>query len=277
MIQIYWNVSPEIFRIGGFALRYYSVMFGLAFYFSYLILSKVYAKENVSILFLNKLTIYVFIGTLIGARLGQVLFYEFGYFKNHLLEIFLPFAINPNGNFEWTGYQGLASHGGALGILIALIFYCKKYKQSFLWVIDRLVIVVPLAGFFIRIGNLFNSEIIGKPTGHSWGIIFERVDLIPRYPAQLFEALSYLLIFGLLWLIYRRKMIHLPKGFLFGLFLILVFTTRFLIEFVKENQEPFEAAWPLNLGQILSVPFILTGLLFVFYGRKKITTDEKSH
>lgn len=195
LLYINWNINPEIFRIGGFGLRYYSIMFALAFYFSYLILSKIYTKENVSIQLLNKLTIYVFLGTLIGARLGQVLFYESGYFKNHLLEIFLPFTIHPNGNFEWTGYQGLASHGGALGILIALAFYCKKYKQSFLWVIDRLVIVVPLAGFFIRIGNLFNSEIIGKPTNVSWAFVFEKVDFIPRHPAQLYEAIAYLIIF----------------------------------------------------------------------------------
>lgn len=262
--QIIWNVNPEIFRIGGFGLRYYSVMFGLAFYISYLILSKIYAKENVSIQFLNTLSIYVFLGTLIGARLGQVLFYEFGYFKNHLLEIFLPFTINSNGNFEWTGYQGLASHGGALGILIALAFYCKKYKQSFLWVIDRLVIVVPLAGFFIRIGNLFNSEIIGKPTNISWAFVFEKVDFIPRHPAQLYEAICYLIVFFTLWYIYKKRAIQLKRGFLFGLFLVLVFSVRFMIEFLKENQETFESSLLINMGQILSIPFIIIGFYFIF-------------
>ncbi|MDQ2721301.1 MAG: prolipoprotein diacylglyceryl transferase [Bacteroidota bacterium] len=264
MLQIYWNINPEIFRIGRFALRYYSVMFSLAFYFSYLILSNIYTKENVPILFLNKLTIYVFIGTLIGARLGQVLFYEFGYFKNHLLEIFLPFTINPNGNFEWTGYQGLASHGGALGILIALIFYCKKYKQSFLWVIDHLVIVVALSGFLIRIGNLFNSEIIGKPANVPWAFIFEKIDFIPRHPTQLYEAICYLIIFFLLWNIYKKRETRLKRGFLFGLFLVLVFSVRFIIEFLKENQETFESSLLINMGQILSIPFILIGLYFIF-------------
>lgn len=133
---------------------------------------------------------------------------------------------------------------------------------------DRLVIVVALSGFFIRVGNFFNSEIIGKPTNQGWGVVFERVDLIPRYPAQLFEAFSYLLIFGLLWLIYKKKPTNLSKGFLFGLFLILVFTARFFLELLKENQEPFEDAWPINLGQILSLPFILVGLFFLFNGRK---------
>ncbi len=168
-----------------------------------------------------------------------------------------------NGHFELTGYEGLASHGGAIGILLAVALYCRKYKQSFLWVIDRLVIVVALAGFFIRIGNFFNSEIIGRPTNLPWSVIFERVDLIPRHPAQLYEAFSYLFIFGVLWLIYKKKGLHLPKGFLFGLFLVLVFAARFVIEFAKENQEPFEAGLLLNLGQILSIPFILVGLYFI--------------
>ncbi|MEP7231580.1 MAG: prolipoprotein diacylglyceryl transferase [Ginsengibacter sp.] len=261
--QIIWNVNPEIFHIGGFGLRYYSLMFGVAFLISYQLLSFIFKKENVPHRLLEKLFIYVFIGTLVGARLGHTLFYEFGYYKNHLLEIILPFKIT-HGQFELTGYQGLASHGGAIGILLAVVFYCRKYKQSFLWVLDRLVIVVALSGFFIRIGNLFNSEIIGKPGNVSWAFIFERVDLIPRHPAQLYEAISYLFIFFLLWGIYKKKSEFLKKGLLLGLFLVLLFTVRFLIEFVKENQEAFENALPINMGQILSIPFILVGLYFIF-------------
>lgn len=183
--QINWNINPEIFRIGGFALRYYSIMFALAFYFSYLILTKIYKRENVSINLLNKLAIFVFIGTLAGARLGHTLFYEFGYYKYHLLEMIFPFRIDSDGKFKLTGYQGLASHGAAIGIIVAVIWYCWKYKQSFLWIMDRLVIVVALSAFFIRIGNLFNSEIIGKATNVSWAFVFERVDMVPRHPAQL--------------------------------------------------------------------------------------------
>ncbi|HEY5462152.1 MAG TPA: prolipoprotein diacylglyceryl transferase [Hanamia sp.] len=262
-LNIHWNINPEIFRIGGFAIRYYSLMFAAAFYFSYLILSKIYKRESVSIHLLDKLAIFVILGTLIGARLGQVFFYEFGYYKQHLLEIILPFSIQ-QGNFEWTGYQGLASHGGAIGILIALGWYCKKYKQSFLWVIDRLVIVVALSGFFIRVGNLFNSEIIGKPTNLPWAFIFERVDFIPRHPAQLYEAICYLIIFFILWHIYNKRGLQLKQGFLFGLFLVLVFSVRFLMEFLKENQEVFENTLPINMGQILSIPFMIVGLYFVF-------------
>ncbi|KIC89872.1 prolipoprotein diacylglyceryl transferase [Flavihumibacter sp. ZG627] len=268
ILYITWNIDPEIFRIGGFALRYYSLMFVFAFYFSYLLLSKIYKKENVSLSLLNKLSVYIFIGTIAGARLGHTLFYEFGYYKNHLLEIILPFSIT-NGKFELTGYQGLASHGAAIGIIIAVIWYCWKYKQSFLWIMDRLVIVVALSAFFIRIGNLFNSEIIGKPTNVSWAFIFGRVDMIPRHPAQLYEAISYLIIFSILWFLYKKKIEKVQQGFVFGSFLIMLFSVRFLVEFVKENQETFENTMVINMGQILSIPFILIGVILMISKSKQ--------
>ncbi len=262
LIYINWNINPEIFRIGGFALRYYSLMFGAAFIFSYFILTKIFTNENIELKLLDKLFVYVFIGTLIGARLGHTLFYEFIYYKHHLLEIILPFQIT-NGKFELTGYQGLASHGGAVGILLAVALYCKNYKQSFLWTIDRLVIVVALSAFFIRMGNLFNSEIIGRPTTVPWAFVFERVDFIPRHPTQLYEAILYLFIFFTLCIFYYKKGQQLKNGFLFGLFLVLLFSVRFVIEFVKENQEIFENRLPVNMGQILSIPFILIGFYFI--------------
>jgi len=226
-----------------------------------------FQKEGLDEKTLSPLLIYIIAGTIIGARLGQVFFYEFGYFKHHLLEIIFPFRIGSKG-FEWTGYQGLASHGGAIGIVIALALYCKKYKQGFLRTIDKIVIAVALAGFFIRTGNLFNSEIIGKPTDVSWAFIFERVDLIPRHPSQVYEAAAYLLIFFILWGMYQHKGIELKSGFLFGWFLILVFSARFLVEFTKENQEAFERTLPINMGQILSLPFIIAGLYFVLRKNK---------
>ena len=268
ILYITWNIDPEIFRIGGFALRYYSLMFVFAFYFSYLLLSKIYKKENVSLSLLNKLSVYIFIGTIAGARLGHTLFYEFGYYKNHLLEIILPFSIT-NGKFELTGYQGLASHGAAIGITVAVIWYCWKFKQSFLWIMDRLVIVVALSAFFIRIGNLFNSEIIGKPTNVAWAFIFERVDMIPRHPAQLYEAISYLIIFCVLWFLYKKKIEKVQQGFVFGCFLIMLFSVRFLLEFVKENQETFENTMVINMGQILSIPFILIGVILMISKSKQ--------
>ena len=268
ILYITWNIDPEIFRIGGFALRYYSLMFVFAFYFSYLLLSKIYKKENVSLSLLNKLSVYIFIGTIAGARLGHTLFYEFGYYKNHLLEIILPFSIT-NGKFQLTGYQGLASHGAAIGITVAVIWYCWKFKQSFLWIMDRLVIVVALSAFFIRIGNLFNSEIIGKPTNVKWAFIFERVDMIPRHPAQLYEAISYLIIFCVLWFLYKKKIEKVQQGFVFGCFLIMLFSVRFLLEFVKENQETFENTMVINMGQILSIPFILIGVILMISKSKQ--------
>lgn len=275
ILYITWNIDPEIFRIGGFALRYYSVMFVFAFYFSYLLLSKIYKKETVSLSLLNKLSVYIFIGTIAGARLGHTLFYEFGYYKNHLLEIILPFSI-ANGKFELTGYQGLASHGAAIGIIIAVIWYCRKYKQSFLWIMDRLVIVVALSAFFIRIGNLFNSEIIGKPTNVTWAFIFERIDMIPRHPAQLYEAISYLVIFCILWFLYKKKIEKAQQGFVFGCFLIMLFSVRFLVEFVKENQETFENTMVINMGQILSIPFILIGVILTISKSKRNGDKEIS-
>jgi prolipoprotein diacylglyceryl transferase len=267
LLFIRWNINPEIFRIGGFALRYYSVMFAIAFILGYLIVKRMYQKEGLDLELLNPLLIYMIVGTLVGARLGQVFFYEFGYFRHHLLEIILPFRISSKG-FEWTGYQGLASHGGAIGILIALALYCKRYKDNFLRVMDKLVVAVALAGFFIRTGNLFNSEIIGKPTGVSWAFVFERVDLLPRHPSQVYEALAYLFTFFVLLTLYERKGDDLKRGFLFGLFLVLVFTARFVIEFTKENQEAFESSLPINMGQILSLPFVLIGFYFIFRRRR---------
>jgi len=237
-------------------------MFAIAFLLGYVLLKSMYQKEHLNQEELNPLLLYLIAGTIIGARLGQVFIYEFSYFKTHLLEIIFPFRISNKG-FEWTGYQGLASHGGAIGILIALALYCKKYHHNFLSVLDKIVIAVALAGFFIRTGNLFNSEIIGKPTDVPWAFIFKRVDLLPRHPSQVYEAVAYLLIFFILWSLYRNKSAHLKRGFLFGLFLVLVFSARFLIEFTKEAQEAFERTLPINMGQILSLPFIIIGTYFL--------------
>ena len=194
MLFIHWNINPKIFSTDIISLRYYSLLFALAFISAFIILNKIYIKENVHLKLLDKLAVYVFAGTFIGARLGDCFFYDWSYYKNHLLEIVLPFTYT-NKEFHFTGYEGLASHGGAIGILVSVYIYCKVYKQSFLWVVDRLVIAVALAAVFIRIGNFFNSEIIGKPSVLPWAIVFEKVDSIPRHPAQLYESLGYLIVF----------------------------------------------------------------------------------
>lgn len=266
VLQIIWNVNPEIFNLGGFSLRYYSLLFAVAFLAGYGLMKHMYRKEDLPEEKVGALLIYIVAGTIVGARLGQVFFYEFGYYKNHLLEIFLPFKIKSHG-LEWTGFQGLASHGGAVGILIALLLFCRKHKQDFLPTVDKLVIVVALAGFFIRLGNLFNSEIIGEPSPVPWAFVFQKVDTIPRHPSQLYEAIAYLAIFFVLWNLYKRKWPTLQKGLLFGLFLVLAFTARFAIEFTKEPQEAFEKSLPINMGQILSIPFMLIGAHFIFRKR----------
>lgn len=262
LMQLTWNVDPEIFTIGGFSLRYYSLLFAVAFLVAYWLMKKMYRQEGLPEEKVGSLLIYILAGTVIGARLGQVFFYEFGYYKAHLLEIFLPFKIRDNG-IEWTGFQGLASHGGAVGILIALALYCKKHRQIFLQTADKLGVVVALAGFFIRLGNLFNSEIIGKPSSVPWAFIFQKVDLLTRHPSQLYEAIAYLAIFFTLWNLYKQRRRKLQKGTLFGLFLALTFSARFVIEFTKEAQKAFENALSINMGQILSIPFILIGAYFI--------------
>ncbi len=255
---VHWNVDPEIFRIGKFAVRWYGLLFASGFLFGYMIMAKMFRKEGVPLEILDKLTLYVAVGTVVGARLGHVCFYEPSYFCAHPGEILKI----------WHG--GLASHGAAIGILLALWLFKKKTGYSFLWTIDRVVVVVALAGFFIRMGNLMNSEIYGVPTSLPWGFIFERNhETVPKHPTQIYEALSYLLIFFYLRWVYYRRDGKVPEGLLFSLFLILIFTARFFIEFIKEPQEAFEQALPLDMGQILSIPFILAGVALLIYVRKK--------
>ncbi|MGQ1890509.1 prolipoprotein diacylglyceryl transferase [Thermophagus sp. OGC60D27] len=259
---ITWNPDPEIFSLGPLSVRYYGLFFAIAFLLGYYIMEKMFKREEAPEEWLDKLFVYVVLATVIGARLGHVLFYGWDYYSQHPGEIL---AI-------WHG--GLASHGGAIGILIAIYLFSKRVsKKSMLWVLDRLVVPVALAAVFIRSGNLMNSEIVGTVTDLPWGFQFLRASVenpeLPRHPSQMYEALSYLLIFGVLMFLYWRTDARLRRGLLFGLFLIGVFTSRFFIEFVKENQEAFEEGMALNMGQILSIPFVLAGLYFFFKALKR--------
>ncbi|MCX6245755.1 MAG: prolipoprotein diacylglyceryl transferase [Bacteroidetes bacterium] len=258
---ITWNVDPEIFRAGNFAIRWYGLLFAASFFFGYLILIKVFKKEKIPITVLDALTTYMVIGTIIGARLGHCLFYEPAYYLQHPLQILMV----------WEG--GLASHGAAVGIILTIIIFGRVKKLPFLWVMDRVVIVVALSGLFIRTGNLMNSEIFGHPTALPWGFLFVRAphpeNMDPRHPTQLYEGISYLLIFFYLWWYYYKKDGKPALGYLFGIFMVLVFAMRFLIEFVKEPQETFEKAMPLNMGQLLSIPLILAGIFFILYSKGK--------
>lgn len=259
LLFIHWNASPEILHIGNVVLRWYGLLFALGFVVGYLIMQQIFNKEGKTQKDLDALTVAMVLGTIVGARLGHCLFYEPGYYLSNPIKIL----------YIWEG--GLASHGGAIGILIALYFYIKRRPyMNFLWLVDRLVIVTALAGGFIRLGNFFNSEIYGAPANIPWAVIFERVDSIPRHPSQIYEAIAYFTTFFILLLNYKKTRNNLIEGRNFGLFLILVFGFRFFIEFLKAPQVDFETQMALNMGQILSIPFILMGLFFLFRKPKKL-------
>ncbi|HEX8014101.1 MAG TPA: prolipoprotein diacylglyceryl transferase [Flavobacterium sp.] len=264
-----WNVDPVIFWITDtFPLKYYGAFFAAGLLLGFYIVRNIYKKENVSLESLDSLLIYVIVGTVLGARLGHCFFYELSYFIQHPIEILLPIQ-KIKGSYEFVGFQGLASHGGTIGVLIAILLYCKKHKVQLLWILDRMAVAVPITAAFIRFGNFMNSEIYGKPTNGKWGVIFQRDDLIPRHPTQLYEAFSYLFIFGFLFFMFRSQKIKELKGLIFGFFLTLLFLARFIIEFFKENQEVFENNMPINMGQILSIPFILIGLTLIIWKSKQ--------
>ena len=252
-----WDANPVALAFGPFHVYWYGILFATAILAGLEFMKRVYRLEGKDENTIEPLFIYAVIGIVIGARLGHCFFYDPDYYLAHPLKIF---AV-------WEG--GLASHGGGLGVLIALYLGCKKYKINFMWLIDRLVIPTALFGFFVRMGNFMNSEIIGKPTDVSWAIIFARVDNLPRHPAQLYEAFSYLAIFFILTFIYKKQYQKLKPGFIFGLFLVLVFTVRFLVEFVKTRQADYSLGIGLNTGQLLSIPFLLLGLFMIYYALRK--------
>jgi len=265
---IIWDVRPEIFSIpedvaliGGFSVRWYGLLFAMGFVVGYFIMQKILKNEGFGTKVLDELSTYMIIATVVGARLGHCLFYEPDYYLANPFEILKV----------WQG--GLASHGAAIGIIIGLYFFARKNHKPTLWILDRIVIVVALAGFFIRTGNLMNTEIFGDITTLPWGFIFKRyyveayaVD--PRHPTQIYEALSYLAIFFFLYSYYWKRKGNIKQGMLFGFFLVLIFTVRFFIEFIKIPQVGFEENMTLNMGQLLSLPFIATGLYFIYRASK---------
>ena len=254
-----------IFSVGSFGLRWYSLGFLLAFVLGYCILSWMFKREKVDTKYLDSLVVYVFLAVLVGARLGHCIFYDADYYftSEHWVEIFWPFE---NGHF--TGFQGLASHGAAIGILIALWLFWRRYKLNAWWFLDRLVIVVALGGAFIRLGNLFNSEIYGTVTTLPWGFIFERNgETEPKHPTGLYEATGYLIIFAVSLCYYIKKKGRFHTCSIFGWWLVALFGVRFLIEFVKTNGV-IEGS-NLLMGQWLSIPFILAGLAIAWLAHKE--------
>ena len=296
-----WNPSEGI-DLGFFMIRYYSLMFVIAFGLVWYIMKKIFERENESIEKLDSLFIWTVFATLLGARLGHVFFYDWEYFRNHLSEILLPFRFSPS--FEFTGFQGLASHGAAIGIILAMYFFSKKImKRPLLWVLDRVVIPVASGAVFVRIGNFFNSEIVGHETTSSFGIKFIKDFYSPRevinatkipnpkeaynaiatnpqfanlleqipakHPTQLYEAFSYIFVFAALYYMYWKTDVREKQGYLFGMFLILLWSVRFVVEFLKESQGGFESDLGLfSTGQWLSIPFIIIGFLLILKSKK---------
>jgi phosphatidylglycerol:prolipoprotein diacylglycerol transferase len=288
---IHWNIAPEAFTVFGIPVRYYGLLFVGGFIAAFQFLEWLYNREKIPYQKLSQLATYAIIGSFAGARLGHCLFYEPDYFLYHPLEMILPIGYDENGKLGFQAYTGLASHGGAFGILLALLVYKWRTKEDLLPLLDRIAIATPLACGFIRMANFFNSEIIGYPTDVPWAIVFEQVDMEPRHPAQLYEAIFYYSLFVVMFLLYKRKGLStsltpavtlsvpdsyrdekqtqkVKTGFYFALCIISIFTFRFFVEFIKERQVGFEENLPIDMGQILSIPFVVLGIWILVKGRK---------
>jgi len=273
ILAIHWHVNPEIFSIGAFSLRWYSILFVSGFIIGWFIFKHYFKRERIPETLLDPLLYTLLLCTIVGARLGHCLFYQPDYYLGSwegFLEIFMP----------WKG--GLASHGGAIALLLGMWWfsnhYGKKYDFDYLWIMDRLVITVCFAGAMIRFGNLFNSEIYGDVTDLPWGVIFDlRGETLPKHPTQLYEAFSYIILGLALTWAYEKRLDKLKRGEIFGIFLIVLFGMRFLIEFIKEPQVGFEESMALNMGQILSIPFICAGIIILVWSLKKGKPAEAIH
>ena len=270
MLFIDWNPSIEAFRIGSFAMRWYALCWLIGLLAAYFIVRRLYIQQKIKETLFEPLFIYCFLGILIGARLGHCLFYEPDYFLSsgqHIVEMLIPIRFLLDGGWRFTGYAGLASHGGTIGLIITLLLYVRKTKLNLWTVLDNIAIATPITACFIRLGNLMNSEIIGKVTDVPWAFVFQQVDMQPRHPGQLYEAIAYALLFVIGLYFYRKSPQKVGTGFFFGLCLTYIFTARFFIEYTKEVQEAFEASLPLDMGQLLSIPFVVIGILCMKGGK----------
>lgn len=269
-LSILWNPSDTALSFGPFTIHWYSLCWLIGLALAYLIVQRLYREQKVKEGLFDPLFVYCFIGILVGARLGHCLFYQPDIFLSswrHFVEIFIPIEFLSDGSWHFTGYRGLASHGGTLGLMIALWAYVRKTGMNLWQVLDNIAIATPVTACFIRLGNLMNSEIIGKVSDVPWAFVFERIDNLPRHPGQLYEAIAYAILFFIGWRLYRRMPQRVGTGYYFGLCLAYIFTARFFIEFTKEVQEAFEASLPLDMGQLLSLPFIGLGVACMAGGK----------
>lgn len=280
LAYIVWNPDIVALHLGPVSLRWYALCWIMGLLLAYLVVQRLYRRQQLGDEKFEPLFLYCFVGILAGARLGHCLFYEPTYFLSswrHIIEMILPIHFAQDGSWSFTGYEGLASHGGTLGLMLALWLYVRRYRVPLLQVLDNIAIATPICAFFIRMGNLMNSEIIGKPTYVPWAFIFERVDQMPRHPGQLYEALAYLMFFFIGLAVYRRQSQRVGTGLFFGLCLTLIFTARILLEYTKEAQEAFEHGMILNMGQLLSIPFVLLGVWCMWRSRRKTDGQEKKN
>ena len=277
---IIWNPDLIALHIGPLAIRWYALCWLTGFVAVYLIVQKLYKQQNMPDEKFEPLFLYSFVGIILGARLGHCIFYQPDYFlasAKGVFEMFIPVKLLAtgvtdslaSGNWKFIGYEGLASHGGTLGLMIAIVTYSKRNKVPVLFTIDCVAIATPVMAALIRIGNLMNSEIIGKVTDVPWAFVFERVDMLPRHPGQLYEAIVYLLLLFIGFAVYKKHPERVGTGFYFGLCLTYIFTARFFIEFTKEIQEAFEASLPLDMGQLLSIPFVILGVVCMLRYKKR--------
>ena len=264
MEHFIWNVNPNIFELGSIQLRWYGLLFVGSFFLGLMLLQWVYKREGRNPEVLDNLLIYIMVGAVIGARLMHCLAYEPEFYLSHPLEILKV----------WKG--GLASHGGLLGVLIALYVFSKKYNESYMWLISRVAMPGALTAAFVRFGNLFNSEILGLPTDKPWAIVFPRVDMIPRHPVQLYEAFAYLFLLFILVAVYRKVAPSFATKILPGIFLTYMFIVRFLLEYTKTRQADYTTSLPFTTGQMLSVPFILIGIVWIVWAIRSRRVDSST-
>ena len=278
LLYIVWNPSLEAFSIGPLTFRWYSLCWLIGLAVAYFVVKRLYKEQKIKDELFDPLFVYCFIGILLGARLGHCIFYQPDYFLTSfkgIVEMLLPIHIMQDGSWKMTGYAGLASHGGTAGLMLALWIYSRRTKVGLWTVLDNIAIATGTTACFIRLGNLMNSEIIGKATDVPWAFIFERVDTLPRHPGQLYEAIAYAVLFIIMWCIYKKSAnsLQVGTGWYFGFCLAYIFTFRFFIEYTKEVQEAFEASLPIDMGQILSIPFIIAGVYCMIRARKKAASE----
>jgi len=272
--KIDWAPNETLFKIGSFGIHYYSLMFIIAFGLGYYMMKKIYDEEKIPLEYLESLFVYMIISVLLGARLGDVIFYSWDYYQDHLIEILLPIRDTPTG-YTFTGFRGLASHGAVIGTLIGLYLYKRKFTHKpLLWLLDRVTVPIAIGASFVRFGNLLNSEIVGKYTNTNFGVVFlNRGESLPRHPAQLYEAIGYIILFFILKQTYKSEYKNKP-GFMLGLFFVGMFVIRFLVEYIKESQGGFEDLIPIfSTGQWLSIPFVALGG-FLMLRSSKTTQNE---